>query len=267
MTYRTGKLPPKPDPRAPKMARLYGDTLPTAPEICDWISPVMVAKPMFCNNVLGCCTWSAVANRERVLSANVRGEEYLLPDATVSGEYLGMTGGADTGLYMTDVCSHLASKGLVFPGRQYEDVPSWATVDHTNGNELRLGIAWFGGLMGGFNLPGIDVEAQFDAGIPWDVPDDIWALFQAGKPLPAPWTPGAGGGHEMYGAAYVSDGIVFLTWGGHILVTNRFISVYMDEAQVLVSRLWLETTGAAPDGLDLGHLEACMNQIRQGAVV
>lgn len=250
---RCGKLAPKPDSRAPKLARLAGGVLPPAPAFTDWAAS-LTASPLFCNDALGCCTIAAAANRLRVLTSSVWGDEFVLPDAAVRETYFGLTGGGDDGLFETDVLNALACKGIALPGRQTEDVlTGWVTLNHRDPNELRLGIAWFGGIMGGFALPA-NAEALFDAGLAWDVP--------AGQKLTGEWLRGAGGGHEIYGAAYTPAGIEFITWGRKILVTNAFMSAYMDEAEAALSRLWLDATGAAPAGLDLPHLESCMAQIR-----
>lgn len=234
-----GKLPPKPQGAAPKHKALWSGKRIEVPPIYNY-TVGLTQYPMFLNDHYGCCTWAAVANRERVLRLLNTGEEYILPDQCVLAHYLEMTGGLDTGLYITDVLTNLATKGLALPDRQSEDVVrSWATIDYKDPEDLRLATYACVGIITGWNLPDA-ADVLFDHNQEFSVPSN--------QALIGDWAPK--NGHAMYLAGYDPNGFWVITWGHPVHVTNEFAAAYMDEAYALLSPQVFNTSGVSPAGLN-----------------
>jgi hypothetical protein len=240
-----GKLAPVLHPHAPGLMSLVG-CMPSLPESVDWTGKLK-GNPMFCNDVLGCCTISAIAHILRVQTSQVWGDELDIPDELVRQVYFGLTGGQDTGLAETTVLEFWDSKGLDLPDRQYESVLSgWCTLNHADMTHLKASVAWFGSAYLGLALP-LAVRGA-----------STWTVTPGADPATQP---GSWGPHAVTMAAYEREGVKVLTWGSEVFATWDFLQAYLDEAHGPIDRTWLKTTGLAPSGFDLAHLEECMARI------
>src|SRR5205085_12683333 len=176
----------------------------------------------------GCCTISAAAHAESLWDAYC-GRRRIPTTKAVLADYFALTGGADSGLVMLDVCNHWRQVGVTG-----ERILAFAGVDHRRHDLVRQAIYLFGGLYLGF---------QVQEGAIND--------FEARRM----WTPGAllNEGHAVWAYAYTSDWIAVLTWGS----TQRGSWDWFDEC---VDEVFAIVPGEAAipnfaPGLDLAALK------------
>lgn len=251
---RLGRAPKKLDPRHFGFASYLPPALPIIPASADWGSKV-ADWGMMLNDEQGDCTCAAVGHAILAFTT-ANGAPFRPADADVEATYVRVTGaegaafdpatGAnDDGAAITDVLSDWRKNGMAghflgaYAGVQF--APNVGlNVDH-----LRLGIAMFGAVDLGVNLP-TSAQSQ-DV---WDVP--------AGTALTGDWEPGSWGGHSIVAVAYdaAADTFVVVTWGARKTVTKAWLLAYCDEAEVLFSPDWTSGAKPAPSGFDMALLRA-----------
>jgi hypothetical protein len=81
--------------------------------------------------------------------------------------------------------------------------------------------------------------------------------------------PGSWGGHAVFVVAYDGRGLTCISWGKLQRMSWNFWVAYCDESYGLLSKDWIERSGAksglAPSGLDVAALAADMNALRHAA--
>lgn len=251
---KLGRAPKKVDPRHFEFASFLPIALPIIPASADWGSKVADWKVML-NDSEGCCTCSAVGHAILAFTTD-NGSPFCPADADIQATYIRVTGeegaafdpatGAnDNGCAITDVLNDYRKTGMAghklgaYAGVQFApDVG--LNIDH-----LRLGVAMFGVVDLGVNLP-IFAQTQ-DV---WDVP--------AGTALTGDWASGSWGGHSIIAVSYraVDDTFGIVTWGALKTVTKAWLLAYCDEAEVLLSPDWISGDKVAPSGFDMAKLQA-----------
>ena len=247
MNFGYGKLPPRRDPRTPKLGRylLSSEPLPTAPQSCGYAQAVDAQGgtfPVYRNvgpAAIGDCTAADQGHRIQVWSANAgmlitpTSSQVLSVYEAVSG-YNPATGRNDNGAAIEDVLAYMVNTGL----GGYR-IDSYAAIPLHDLNLLRLAIVWFGGVTVGLQLPK-SAEDQFDQGKPWTIP--VWS------PL--------AGGHDVPIVDYDDEYLYCVTWGARQPMSYEFLVHYGDEAYIEISPLFLTADGRTPyNHLDLDQLQ------------
>lgn len=236
-------------PNDPKKARLKLSpflTADLAPRAINWDLRVGY-WPMYGNDRYGDCVFAMIGHAIQVFTANA-GTEVRVTDADVLKGYADVTGfreddpDTDQGTVMQDALDYWRKEGI-----GSHQIRAFASVDHRSENEMQQAAAIFGVVLLGFYFPG-SAWGQFDRGTPWDVVDDDG---------------GNQGGHAVLGARYDQgqEQWYWITWGREHPVTFDFISKYTEEAWVVASDEWVNTTGAAPSGLDVDGLNEAFTEL------
>jgi hypothetical protein len=104
---------------------------------------------MACNDTIGDCTLAGFVNGAEI-SATISGIPYKYPgDNAVKAEYYKLTGGPDSGLYLSQVISAASVPGGILG----MEIAGFALVDNTNLAELRTVAYNFGWLYLAINCP------------------------------------------------------------------------------------------------------------------
>ena len=237
---KLGRAHIKHDTRTLRLAQYFTAALPASPEKMDW-SKGLANWGMMLNDQLGDCTIAGAAHAVQVWTANT-GSVQTVADADVLAAYEQWDGynpkdpSTDQGGVELDVLKRWRGSSLAG-----HNLLAFADVNPRLVNEVRQGIALFGGLYIGLSLP---VSAQTQD--VWDaVADDGAGNAQAGS-----W-----GGHCVYVLGYDAEGLTCITWGQLKCMTWAFWLKYCDEAHVLLGGDWLEKNGS-PAGFDQAQLEA-----------
>lgn len=229
------------DPRRVMLSKfLIPAELPHVPDSWDGYLGGKAAPQMYANNQYGDCTIAGLANHARIQAA-VDGRP--LPEFTdqeIVEFYFKLSGGKDTGLIETDVLDHVVKHGFPNDGR-YKFIGR-ATIDHTDWDALQMASYLFGGVYLGVGLP----ERAQSMGEHWSVQGD-------GKTGPdAPWSWGGHcmvmSGHDLTPSPADKPGqavgnVSLATWGSVVYATKHWLSVYTDEAYVLLDESHLLMPG------------------------
>jgi hypothetical protein len=200
---------------------------------------------MACNDRFGCCVISEVVHDDMAWSS-ITAETYTYPgDDAVKDTYLGLTGGADTGLMIDDVLATWHAKGL---GCSPNKIGPWAPVNPQNSTALRQCIDFFGACRIGVNLPAI-AQQQFFNHEAWDL-TGTEADFDIE------------GGHDVGLYGYESDNKTFyvVTWGKVQPVTLRWLYRYTTQARAVIPYEF-EARGGDARGLNITALDQWLNHL------
>jgi hypothetical protein len=228
---RLGKLPPKHDPRDLRLGRyLRIDKLPAPPSKIDHASRVAY-WPMFLNDQLGICGPAGAAHQIQSWTTYAERGTLTLSDRQVRDAYFAITGGQDTGVYLSDMANYWRHTGI-----GGEQVEAYVTVN-PNLTELKLTIQIFGSAGVGLSLPD---EGTFG---PWD------RVY--GPPNPY-------NGHYVCLVGYddATETFEAITWGEKVIMSYAFALKYIDEAYAFLDDISLiAETMVTPEGFDRAQLE------------
>lgn len=123
-------------------------------------------KRMYLNDTEGDCVIAGKYHSVGVWTGNEVGTPAVGTDAEVQSMYMGICGPGDQGCVITTVLDYMKAKGLPFNGVLHK-IADYVSVDWTNKLLMQVGIAVFGTVTLGINLP----QAWMDApdGGTWDV--------------------------------------------------------------------------------------------------
>jgi len=246
--FKTGKLPPKHNPKTLYLSRyLQPGTLPTpAHKVFREYKTPNEAKQMFGNDLYGDCTCAGIANL-LVLWTCHTGTVIVPTLEQVLAMYSAVTGfkaddpSTDNGAAMTDVLEYMQTTGLA--GHK---IRAWAKIDHNNLTMRRLGVDLFGATYVGVALPP-NAQDQFEAGESWELTQE----------------PDPNEGHAIIHPGYGSEGGDYVSWARwDQKASSAWEEACIDEEYVLISDDWLNAvTKKTPGGLDLATLEADLKLI------
>jgi hypothetical protein len=244
MIRKLGKLAPRNDSRTLRLANYLAPDLPSPPASCDWTTKAAANFGMMLNDTLGDCTCAAIGHEIQVATAN-HGSEATVPDGAILTAYEAVSGyrpgepSTDNGAVMLNVLNYWRRVGVA--GHK---IVGFAKVNVQNWKEVRQAIALFDGMYIGLALP-TSAEQQ-----------RTWSLSGAGpRPFAEDFQPGGWGGHCVFVPAYTADGFLkCITWGAAKVLTRAWLRVMCDEAYVVLSDDWVNSTTSAPNGLNKQQL-------------
>lgn len=242
---KLGKLPPKFDPNAKKLARYFLTDDIKVPLHIDWGTKVH-NWGMMANDELGDCTAAGAGHIEQVWTSNAS-SLITITDADVIKFYSETTGyipgepSTDQGGVEVDVLNYWKTNGFGTSTGVHK-LAGWVSVNPADLIQMKAGINWFGALYVGVALP----LASQD--------QDVWDVHVHN--LTGPWTPGSWGGHCVALVAYNAIGPICITWGQRKQITWAWWHAYGDEAYALLSTDWLNAQGESPSDLNMTQLQA-----------
>lgn len=188
------------------------------------------------NDKRGCCVEAGMYRLAQMWMANAGGSSWRPTTKLVLDAYSAWTGfdqatgQPDVGTPLDVAQAKLAQQGLDL-GLQELDVALPVAVDPQNLDHVRGACRTFGGLWLALNLP----AAWKDGGTTWDVAGD----------------PGGWGRHLVPTGRCERRGLFWvISWGLEIELTPAALAKYCIQAGAAASRLWFDTTGQSPAGLD-----------------
>lgn len=245
-SLKLGRLPAKQDARTFELANYLAPAtqLPRVPPAYAWSPKVTTGWPMLDNDVLGCCTISAVGHEIQLWEA-ANGKVYAPSDADVIAAYSAVsgydpaTGANDNGAVLLDVLNYWRTTGLA--GHK---IAAFMSIPITSPKLLMTAIYLFGGAYIGLDLP-LSAQKQVAAGQPWTYTGSTDSAA------------GSWGGHCVSVHDFGPTGCTCITWGRKQFMTWQFLARYMEECWAVLSTDWLDpATGRAPNMINLAHLQA-----------
>jgi hypothetical protein len=235
--------------RVPAMARYAAQApLPPPPVSQDWYSKIDY-WPMLANDRYGDCTVVGVLHAIQQWRTYATGKLWTPADDLALHLYSlfgfdpARPAETDQGAVEIDVLDSWL-KGFDLGG-SLDTLAAYASVDVQQPDELRYGIAWFGSVYLGIDLPK-SVDGPL-ADIEWDVPP--MGLTGVGAK-------GSLGPHCVIAVGYDRDWIYIVTWGRLVRMSWPFWSAYGDEAYALLSADFSCLPGKTPANIpwaDLVH--------------
>ena len=215
MSYKTGKLPP-----------IFKDTdllmrdilTPVAsPSTWDWDAehPGFSDTHVFGNDVHGDCVEAAQAHQTLCYEFVEQKKILGISDADVLKDYFRKTGGADSGLVISESLSDWRKHGWLVGGQKYT-IDGYARLDLGNLDQVKAGMAADLGMHIGVAMPDNWQEA-IDAGVPW-----------TDTSLP----PNPFNGHCIFMKKYEPGWFGGITWGKPQGMSEAWLAKYCDEAWV-----------------------------------
>lgn len=212
--------------------------LPQIPTEIDWTKGVL-EWPMYGNDEEGDCTCAAAGHLIQGWSA-AAGNPKTPADGDILQAYIPGTGTDDTGRVETDVLNYWQNVGI-----GGDKILGWVSINAANLDLVRAGIALFGGVYAGIQLP---TSAQAQA--VWDVVPGM--------------VPGSWGGHAVPYLAYNSGGFICITWAHPLVLTYNFHNACTDEVYACLSEDFLNSQGETPEGLNLDALRGDLIALKDG---
>lgn len=211
---RLGRIKPPADAPRIRLASYLRRALPPAPP--SWDGTKGVTFPLYRNDVLGDCTFAALAHL-LAIQAHQEHRSIAFTDEQVAGAYLAFTSGRDIGACELDVL-HAAVKHGGFPANAGVPLAAWASLDPGDVVGVKSACALFHGLYLGVDLP---ISAQEESA--------LWIPTEGVEGLPGTW-----GGHAVALAAYDPERVLLPTWGKLQAATWGWLRRYCDEVHVVV---------------------------------
>ena len=178
-----------------------------------------IPTPMFANDTLGDCVIAGRAHQTLRFEDIEQGSVLMISDKDVTREYLGETGGVDSGLVVLDSLNLWRQKGWKVGKKSYK-IQAYAEVDYTDNAQVLQAIYSDVGIGIGVQLPN-DAKQQILTGQPWDVTSGPGSVK------------GSWGGHYVLLPGYTPDGPVCVTWGRKQQMTWAWLEKYCDEAYAI----------------------------------
>jgi len=252
MPYKYGRRPPKSTP-ALRFRSFMSGQVPAHPPAEDYLARLS-GWQMLGNDVAGDCNAVTWANMRRLVTATLT-TEYYPNQAQVWRFYGTQNPGFDpAGTSGTNGPGSPQDQGMdVQAGLEYlhrtggpdgVKAVAFATVDHTDLDEVKAALAIFGGLWLGVQVLEAN-QKQFAEGRPWT---DV-----AGSAVD--------GGHAILGGGYTAADITFITWATETEFARSFWrgtvqgSPLVEESWVVIWPEHLGTT-ASEEGVDQARLAA-----------
>lgn len=237
---KLGKRPPRIMAGQLMLAK-YTVALPPSPPSVAYSSKI-TNPGMMLNNILGCCTCSAVGHTIQGWTANAS-IQTTISDAAVLALYEESCGyvqgnpDTDQGGVESDVLTFWKNNPAIVGGHELAGAVAVGPGNHA---DVQDAIWLFGSSYIGLSLP-LSAQTQ-----------DVWDVPQGGAT--GQGAPGSWGGHAVAVLDYDSRGLNCITWGGFKRMTWPFWDAYCDEAHALVSKDWINSGGKSPSGFDLNTL-------------
>ena len=215
------------------------------------------SDPMLGNDKIGCCVPVSAYQIERTRAQHVWGPSSFIPTTDQVLKIYSLFGynpndpttdrGIDTVKFMT----WWASKGL----------PLDNPADGTNAINLDV-IAWAQASLQ-------ETPAAIDIAGPARITLALPAALE-GSPVSAwgdapgtgdGWAPGTWGQHSVAAGGQKNGSLLIETWGETVWAHPLFLARYWLATDIAASRLWFDTTGTAPSGVDWITLLDAVSQL------
>lgn len=219
MDLKFGRRPNDPLRPRIRLARSLTGVVPAHPAAADYLAR-LGGWLMLGNDTEGDCVAVTWANLRRLVTA-VLATEFYPPMSQVSAVYATQNpGGSDNGMDIQTLLEYLVKTG----GPDGVKALGFASVDHTNPEEVKAAIAIFGAVWTGFIMQNANMN-QFDNHQPFD--------YVSGSP--------DAGGHSVLTGGYGSGGSSqlggdekFITWAQETSFTDKFWSREVEECWVVI---------------------------------
>jgi hypothetical protein len=231
----------------------YATALPTPPASFDILSRVLVNLPhesipslfpMDGNDTVGDCTLAGACHAQTIGRA-LTGALSIVPASKCLDIYYELTGGQDTGLYLSQVISWWRTNALAG-----DKILCSVAVNPANPTEVQQALALTGYLYIGFSVPSNCIP-QFDARQPWTggtLTEDGHCVVVTGYGL-------SGEGLETGGLFRC------LTWGDDQYGTIGWWQQCVDEAHILIPSEALAHPDEYMPGFDFKTLQQDAKQL------
>lgn len=234
MTRPLGKLPRKEDARTLRLTSVLRDVAVPSTWTFDRAYPRLAPHPtpMLGNDEVGNCGLVAAAHHQLGSEGIEHGRYPHVQTSDMVAEYFAMTGGADVGLYMLDVCNRWRQLGLRFAtGR--ERIAAYGEVTPNDDTAMRRACVACRGLYLGLLLP-LTAADQFDAAEAAGL-TCVWTVVAGGRG----WRGqvGSWGGHAVSVLGYTPSCWYVGSWGAVVKASWAFVHRYADECYGPVDRL------------------------------
>lgn len=217
---KLGKAPAQRDTRNLKLASILKAPVVAPAEYDFDVAHPGVPTPMFANDTYGDCVIAGRAHQTLRFELKEQHKLIAISDKDVLKEYLGETGGVDSGLVVLDSLREWRKQGWHVAKHTYK-IQVFSEVDRSAHGEVKGAIYLDLGVGLGLSLP-LSAQTQIQAGKPWDV-----VTGPTGKV-------GSWGGHYVYVSGYTKKGPVCVTWGRKQAMTWAFFGKYCDEAYAII---------------------------------
>lgn len=217
---RLGKFPAKRDPRN-LMLKSVAVPPSSYPSYYNFDRELPdIPHPMFGNNQWGNCVIAGRGHQTLRFEYFTQKQVIPLTDAEIVEEYLGQTGGQDTGLYVLDSLKLWRINGWIAGGERYF-IKAFTEIDRENHALVKLSVFLEIGVGLGLQLPK-SAETQFNKGKPWTINNT-----KLGEP-------NSWGGHYVYVVGYTKSHLICFTWGKVQYLSWGFFNKYCDEAYAII---------------------------------
>jgi hypothetical protein len=236
--YKLGRIHDHHPPPVPDLATYATKPLPPAAASVDVPGGNLASWGMLGNDQWGDCT---IAGADHVILADstITNEAYTAPTLNaVEREYFGLTGGADSGLVISNVLKSWRTTGMF--GNK---LGAYAPVQVNNTTLLQQCIEWFGTAYCGVNLPQ-PAEGQFKTD-----GSGVWDLTGTSADSQIE------GGHCIVLVAYDAQQLYAVTWGAIVGITYQWWEKYADESWATITQEFIARNGDAR-GISLSSLQA-----------
>lgn len=234
------------DTRTLSLREFTTSALPAPPVAQSW-SKGLSGWGMMCNDQLGDCTIAGVFHATQIWKLATTGIIPSYPDATIIS-YYSLWDGYNPNNPATDqggvALSVLKDWKSSIVGLDGNPLTGFVSINPSHGLMIKCGIAWFGGIYIGVDLPNT-AQGQL-----------IWDVTSSG----VDGQPGSWGGHCVFVCDYDDYGVTCITWGQLQKMTWNFFNRYVDECYALLSADFL-VAGVNPIGLDVPTLLTRLGQI------
>lgn len=225
-----------------KRAKLH---LMTPPASIDWHKYCPADGDELMNDRFGCCVevadYRIIQMRKAVLwkdQTKPLVSDILARYSALTG-FNAATGQPDDGTDTVDDMHSWCTKGIKIADQTW-DIPFWVIANPADANETNLAIAYTGPVAVTMLLP---LAAQ-------DL--DAWSQPVGTGPS---WDQGSWGGHRVMCGKYDGNVRTVRTWGKDILLHPSWWDKYVVGVDVTLSRIWFDTTGLSPMGIDYDTLK------------
>lgn len=222
-------------------------TLPTPTAT---VSRLVTSWPMYLNDQIGDCTEAAKGHAIQAITKKGTGTEVTVSDGQVlswyerDGGYVPGDPSTDNGCVIQDVLQNWQQDDSdALRITEYAELANFYNVAN-----MKEALYLFGTVYLGFNVPQ-SAEDQFNAGLPW--------TYVPGSPII--------GGHavvlQQVAAPGKLDMLHVVTWGHLQKMNLEFFHHYFEEAWVVISPDWFNSSGVDTDGFNMTQLQADFSQM------
>lgn len=248
-----GRLAPLPRETHPRLAiDNYVDfgLRATLPKPTANVNRTVPSWPVYLNDRLGDCTEAAKGHVIQALTRYGTGNEVTVTDSVVEGWYE-RDGGYIPGVPSTDrgcviqnvLANWQADDSAICPITEFAELVNFYSISN-----LKEALYLFGTVYLGINVPQ-SMEQQFGNGEPF--------TYVPGSPII--------GGHAIclqeVQAPGVNDMLDIVTWGQLWPMDREFFWHYCEEAWIVLSPDWFNSSGVDTDGFDMLSLQQDFKQM------